>query len=416
MMLALDNKVHECDSAGAKTLRFTHLNAGFTFSAFAEGTNAIYASGNAGAQGSIYKFTVDTSGAIPTLASGGALTAQLPLGETVLSMTSYLGTFIGLGTNRGFRVGQIDTNGDIVYGPLLVSIAGGVRAISAYDRFMFFGGTNAIDGQSGLYRVDLGQPISDSGSSAGLRFAYATDLQAHVTGTVSAVTNFGTSDRMAMAVVGQGSYLEDATVLEPTGYLLTGRVRYNTLEPKLYKFISVKTPLSYAGSLTISVIDPGGATTSIISLSEGASIQAENVTLAAPARAAEWIQLRFDFARSTASTATGMTMNGWQLKAMPGSVRQRVFQIPFLCFDREKDSNGQMAGAEGRTLARLEAFEQIAQTGDAVAFQDLNLDLTYLTVIDDYKFEQKAAPGPNAAGYGGYLWVSLRTIADVITA
>jgi hypothetical protein len=416
MMVALDNKVYETDGSGTKTLRFTHLNPSFVFTAFAEGTSAIYASGYAGSQSSIYKFVLDSSGNVPTLASGGVQTAQLPLGETVLSMTTYLGAFVGIGTSRGFRVGQIDDNGDIEYGPLLISNANGVRSIAAYDRFFFVAATNSIDGQSGLYRVDLGQQLAGSEVSPAARWAYATDLQAHVSGEVSSVTNFGNSDRMAFAIVGQGAYLESASTLESTGYLKTGRIRYNTLEPKLYKSVSVKTPLALAGSVGVSVIDPGGADTSILTITEGSSTAIENVVLGAPMTAVEWIQLKLTLGRSPGNAAAGGEVTGWQLKAMPGSVRQRVFTVPLLCFDIEKDHTGQKHGFEGRTLARLEAFEQLFARGDSVAFQDLKNHVSYLVVIDNYRFEQKAAPGNNRSNYGGVLWVELRTIADVITA
>lgn len=416
IMVALDNAVYETTSAGVKTLRFTHLNSSWVWTDMAEGTNAIYASGYAGSQSDIYKFVLDTTGAVPTLASGGVLAAQLPRGEVVHSMTTYLGTFIGIGTSRGFRVGEIDDNGDIKYGPLLIENSNGVKAVAAYDRFFFVACTNAIDSKSGLYRVDLGQPIQDNGGSPSVRYAYATDLQAKVTGEVTSVTLLGNSDRLALAVTGQGSYLESATVLESTGYLKTGRVRYNTLEPKIYKFVTVKTPSSLFGSVGVSVLDIGGGDTSVITVAEGASTAIQDVILTSPSTATEWIQLKLTLTRSTTDTTKGGEVNGWQLKAMPGSVRQRVFTVPLLCFDKEKDKHGQTVGSEGRTIARLEAFEQLFAGGDAVAFQDLANDLSYLVVIDDYKFEQKAQPGTNKSGYGGILWVELRTIADVITS
>lgn len=415
LMLAQDNLVYEVDGAGAKTLKFTHLNPGFTFTDFAEGTNAIYASGIAGNQSQIYKFVLDTSGGVPTLSSGGIQAAQMPLGETVLAIETYLGNFIGIGTNRGFRVGQIDDNGDIIYGPLIFTTADGVRAIGAYDRFFFVGATNGIDSASGIIRVDLSQPVFDSGVSASLRFAYATDLQSHLTGSVTGVTNFGTSDRMVFAVVGQGFYLEHATVLEPTGYFTTGRIRFNTLEPKLYKFLTVRTPLALKGTLTASLTEPAGATTSILSVSEGNGITITDIALPVPSTAVEWVQLRLDFTRSTVSTATGPEVNGWQFKVLPGSIRQRIFIVPLLCFDREKDNNGVWDGYEGRTLDRLESFEMIAQEGDAVVFQDMNLQRSYTCVVDDFEFKQSAQPANNGNGYGGYLSVQLRTIADVVS-
>lgn len=418
LMAGIDNKIYELTTAGpalpAGDLRFTHLTSAWRWSAFAEGNSAIYAAGSAGSVSAIYKFTLSTAGAVPTLSSGGVVTSQLPLGEVVTSLFVYLGSFVGIGTNRGFRVGQIDGNGDISYGPLLVSTTSPVRGVAGYDRFMFFTATDAIDGASGLYRVDLGQPIQDNQVAGSVRFAYATDLQAHVTGACTSVTNLGGSDRMVFAVTGRGAYLEAAAALEPSGYLTTGRIRYNTQEPKLFKFISARTPVAFAGNLSVSVTDPSGSTVSIITISEGAAALVDNVYLGFPDEPVEWIQLRFDFTRSLLDSGTGMTLNGWQLKSLPGTVRQRIFEIPLLCFDRESDRTGQFHGYEGRTLDRLEAFEQIAQAGDTVLFQDLAQNRSYLVVIDEYEFRQAASPGPNLGGYGGYLFVQLRTVADVI--
>jgi hypothetical protein len=418
LMAGIGASVYELAVGGPAlpVAKFTHLNSAWVWTDIAEGTNAIYASGYAGSQSDIYKFVLDTSGNVPTLASGGVLAAQLPRGEVVYSMTTYLGAFVGIGTSRGFRVGEIDDNGDLRYGPLLIENSNGVKAVAAYDRFFFVGATNAIDGSSGLYRVDLGQPIQDNGVTPSVRYAYATDLQAHVTGEVCAVTNFGTSNRMVLAVVGQGSYLESATVKESSGYLKTGRVRYNTLEKKIYKFISVKTPGSLMGSVAVSAIDPGGADTSIITVSQGSSLAIEDVVMTAPTTAVEWVQLKISLTRSSTDTTQGGEVNGWQLKAMPGAIRQRIFTLPLLCFDREKDRSGQTVGREGRSLARLEAFEQHFARGDAVTLQNLRSGTSYLVVIDDYRFEQKTSPNANDSSTGGVLWVELRTIADVITS
>lgn len=417
LMAGVAHQLYELTAAGPAlpAANFTHLNPSWQWTAFAEGTNAIYAAGYAGSQSDIYKMVLDTSGAVPTLAAGGTQAAQLPRGEIVLALTSYLGTFVGIGTNRGFRVGQIDDNGDIAYGPLLIEDAAGVRAIAGYDRFFFVGASNAIDGASGLYRVDLGQPVADNDISPSVRFAYATDLQAGVTGAVSAATTFGNSDRMAFAVVGQGAYLEHATEKVAQGTLTTGRVRYNTLEPKLFKFVSVKTPDDLRGAVGVSVIDPGGADTSILTVAEGSGVVIEDVLLPAPGRAVEWIQLKLTLTRSGTDLSMGGEVNGWQLKAMPGSTRQRIFTVPLLCYDREKSRSGQYLGAEGRCIGRLEAFSQLFARGDSVAWQDLKNDISYLVVIDNFRFEQKAQPGSNKSGYGGVLWAELRTIADVVT-
>jgi hypothetical protein len=418
LMGAVGNKVYELVGGTPPALpteKYAHLNSSFVFTCFAEGANAIYAAGNAGSQGEILKFGLDTTGAVPTLSSGGILAAQLPRGEIVHAMTTYLGSFVGIGTSRGFRVGQIDDNGDIQYGPLLIENTAGVKAVAAYDRFFFVAATNSIDGQSGLYRVDIGQPLQSGDVSPSVRFAYATDLQAHATGEVTGVSVFGNSDRMVFAVAGAGAYLESASTKEATGYLKTGRIRYNTIENKIFKFVTVRTPSPLWGSVGVSVIDPGGADTSILTVTQGGSHDIEDVVLPAPGRAAEWVQLKLTLTRSGADTTKGGEANAWQLKAMPGAVRQRIITVPLACWDKEQTQSGQQVGYEGRTLARLAAFEQIFAKGDAVAFQDLRNETSDLVVIDDYRFEQGAAPGANKSIYGGVLWVELRTIADVIT-
>lgn len=422
LMAGIGNAVYELTGAGPAlpAAKFTHLNPSFVFTGITEGVSAVFVSGYAGNQSAIYKLTQDTTGAIPTLASGGTLACQMPLGETVLSINCYMGNFIGIGTNRGFRVGQVDDQtGDIVYGPLNFTLPStvttGVTAIAAYDRFFFVGVTNGIDGSGGLYRVDLSQPMYDNGTSASLKFAYATDLQTHLAGAISSVTNFGTSDRMVIGQAGQGAYLESAATLEPTGYLTTGRIRYSTLEPKIFKFLTVRLPNPYSGTLAASVIDPTGAQSSVYSVSEGSGQWINDIALAAPSMAVEWLQLRLDFTRSGINSALGPEVNGWQFKALPGVIRQRIFTVPLLCFDREADRNGQWDGYEGRSLDRLEAFEQLAQKGDAVVLQDLNLQRSWTVIIDDYEYRQLAQPAFNSNGYGGYLTVQMRTIADVVS-
>jgi hypothetical protein len=114
-------------------------------------------------------------------------------------------------------------------------------------------------------------------------------------------------------------------------------------------------------------------------------------------------------------TTKGGEVNAWQLKAMPGAVRQRMLTTRSPAGTSRRRSPVSVVGYEGRTLARLAAFEQVFARGDAVPFQDLKNGTSDLVVIDDYRFEQAAQPGSNRSVYGGVLWVELRTIADVIT-
>jgi hypothetical protein len=117
LMAGVDNKLYELTTGGPAlpAANFTHLNTSWQWTAFAEGTNAIYAAGYAGSQSDIYKLVLDTSGAVPTLAAGGTQAAQLPRGEVVLALTSYLGTFVGIGTHPfkpGLGLGRLTELGE----------------------------------------------------------------------------------------------------------------------------------------------------------------------------------------------------------------------------------------------------------------------------------------------------------------
>lgn len=415
LMMGMDNALYELAGGSPPTLPtavFTHLNSSWRWTSIAEGTNAIYASGYAGSQSSIYKLELDDVGGTPTLDSGGVQAAQLPHGEIVLALSSYLGTYIGIGTSRGFRVGQIDDRGDIVYGPLLLETPSGVRSMVGYDRFFFVAASDAIEGASGLWRVDLGQTTSEDGPTPSLRHAWATDLQAHASGEVDSVTLLGNSDRCVFTVRGSGSYVEAAEELEPTGMLLTGRVRYNTLTDKIFKTLTVRTPNANPGTLSVSVLDPTGGESTVLSVT-GGQRRIKDVLLSSPITAAEWLQLRIRFTRDATDTSTGPEVHGWQFKALPGEPRQRMFTLPLLCFDYELDTNGQRVGREGRTGQRLERLEAIARRGDAVTYQDLGANTSAVVLIDALEFRQTAPFGAAGSTWGGYLYVRLRTIADV---
>ena len=143
LVAGLDNNVYELVGAGPAlpTPKFTHQNASYVYTAISEIETAIIISGQAGnALSQIHRFTLDGQGVMPTLTSG-IVSATMPYGETIQSMYAYIGTFIGIGTNRGFRVAITDVSGNMTYGPLIVQdpLGVGVHAIGGYDRFLFIG-------------------------------------------------------------------------------------------------------------------------------------------------------------------------------------------------------------------------------------------------------------------------------------
>jgi hypothetical protein len=396
------------DNLTTKTPTYSAQAVQLVWSSFAGGPTAIYASSVNNHVSQIFKFTLDNTGSVPII-DAGTVVAELPHGEVINDIYGYLQAYIGITTNKGFRIGIISTDGSIAYGQLLWStdpnISGPVQGIVGRDRFFYVGTNNTINGSSGLIRVDLG--TTTTGSAANTNFAYAKDLSAHVTGQVVAAATHGTTGQVVVAVAGSGVFVQSATILETTGAYTTSRIRYNTLEPKLFKYLSLRAPTGFPGTVQIFLTDPTGATNMVTTISNTSS-SLDNIGLGYPLKAQEWISLQFVFTRGT--TTTGPTINGWQVKGYPGTVRQRLLTVPLLLFDHEKDKFGQRTGQTGSVWGIIQQFENLATQGNVTLFQDLNTGENQLVIIDDYEFEQLAEPQQNGSSKGGFLTLQLRTI------
>jgi hypothetical protein len=406
---------------GTLTPVYTHPSADWVWTSITEGPNAIYVAGNDGTTGSIFKFTIELDGDVPVLNSG-IVTARLPAGEKINTIYTYVGSFVGIATTKGFRVGEIDSNGDIAYGPLLFTPTGGCSGITGFDRFMWTGSTNAHDGHSGLYRVDLGAQIQEQTTRA-VRYAYSRDVYApDATGAITSVTMFGASDVKVFSATGAGVYREATlhdgsdTLLVPSGYLKTGRIRFNTEEPKLFKFMSMRTANPLYGGVSVSILTESGGEIPYTTYNEGSGAGTGDIATPLPEGAQNWIQLKFTLTPSSDPLIRelGGVLNGWQVKALPGSIRQRLITHTFLLFDSEMDKTGQNVGYDGYARTRFESFKALARAGDSFIFQELAENLSTQVVIDDWKFTQGAPPGPNHEVVGGYLTVVLKTVADNI--
>ncbi len=390
---------------------YGHTDPNWKWRSVTEGPQAIYIAGDSGTTSQIHRFSVvDGTSGDPDFQWAG-VTATMPTGERINTIYSYVGSFIGIATNKGFRVGEIDGNGDITYGPLLFEPEGGCKGIVGSDRFMWTGSTGAHDGSSGLYRVDLGNVIQEQTTRA-IRYAYARDIYLDGdAGEITKLTMFGSSDRKVFAVEGEGAVLEHATDLLPSGYLETGRIRFNTEEPKLYKFFSIRTPNPLLGDVGVTILTEGGGVIPSITYGAGNPSGTKDVGISNPQGPQNWLSLRFRLFRNQDDPDLGAIMNGWQVKALPGSIRQRIMTLPVLMLDEETDKGGQTIGYEGYTRDRLNLFEAVARAGDVILFQDLNLQTVTQVVIDDFEFRQSGPPGQRSAT-GGYLTVVMRTTSE----
>jgi len=390
------------------TALYTAKASGWVWTDITETTAAIYAVGAANNVSAVLKFTLDTSGDLPTL-TGGTIACQLPGGETALSAMGYLGIYLTLGTSKGARVAIADEQGNLTYGPLLWDTGTPVYDFAARDHFVWATYKDPDDLQIKAARIDLGLQIST------LQFAWATDLIVEGTADTADCTEItfaGDSDCLVFGTATETWYEDTFGTPAPhyvdSGYLETSRIRFNTLEPKIFRSVRVRGP-ELEGALSISYITPTGSTTPVFTYGVGNVPGTEDVGLTGDAR--DWIALKFTLDSANSKTDTA-EMFGWQIKALPGSPRQRMIALPLYCFDFEKDKNGVRSGGEGFAWARLLALETMESTGNIATFQDLDNGVSYEVFIESLEFQQGSPPAHfNEPGaFGGRILLTMRTV------
>jgi hypothetical protein len=194
IVMGINNKIYEISSSASALPSpvYTHSDTDIVFTSITASGPAIYIAGYSGTQSSIFKFTLNTSGVMPTLTT--AITAaEMPVGEIIHKIFYYLG-YMMIGTNKGIRAAVVsDQDGSINYGPLIVETTQPCYDFAARDRFIWC--ATGVDGATGVLRIDLGNEIET------LRFAYANDLYVSGTSGYSTTTCAfaGTTDRLVFA-------------------------------------------------------------------------------------------------------------------------------------------------------------------------------------------------------------------------
>jgi hypothetical protein len=406
LLAGINNSLFELNanstSGALPTAHYIHPNTNWKWTAIAEGPVALYAAGVAGSSSSIFKITLNNSTAnslgFPTL-NVPTVVADFPEGELVQAFDVYLGTYAVICTNKGVRVGVVGEDGDLSYGPLLFE--GNIKAVSFRDKFAYV--STLVDDEAGLIRIDLSTPIDNS-----LRFPFAWDVIASgETVTASNVNFLGSTGRVAFTVNGDGVWLERAATKVASGYLVTGRIRYNTLEPKVYKLIRPIVDLTF-GNLVIQTIESSGTEFSVTTISQG-NTAGEFVT-PYPIGSQELLSYRFILQRSSTDTSKGPVLDGYQIKALPATPKQRLIQFPVFCYDVETDSINNQTGYEGRAFDRIIELESVENTGDTVRVQDFRTGETFIAQVEEVDFMSMTPPGQRFNGFGGLLTITVRTV------
>ena len=407
LVLAANNSVYEFSTSATALPSpvYSHPNSGFIYTSITSSGAAIYLSGYNGIQSTIQKFTLNTSGAMPTLTS--AITAaELPVGEIAFRIYYYLG-YMAIGTSLGLRVAAVsDQDGSINYGPLIFETDQPVYDVAGYDKYLWC--TTNVDGNPGVSRVDLGQQVGTT-----LVFAYAWDLyDPSLTGFVTTSCSFlGNLNRLVFCTANNGVtngsiYLESATRLIEQATLRVGYIRYNTLENKIFKFLQPRYE-SVNGALAIYSVDQYNNEYSIGAFAQGADIT--QIGIPYPATPQQYLGFKFVMDRSDSDNTKGPLFTGYQIRVLPSIPRQRLIQYPVELYDHEMDKFNNPTGYEGYAYDRLLNMQGIENLGDLIRVEDFRTGESYLGLIEEMDFINKTPTDKRYSGYGGLLLVTIRT-------
>jgi hypothetical protein len=409
LVMAANNVVYEFSPASVAmpSALYTHPSSTHVYTSITASGPAIYLAGYNGIQSTIQKFTLTTTtGAMPVLTS--AITAaEMPTGERIFKIFYYLGKML-IGTDKGIRVATVsDQDGSITYGPLIVETTQPCYDFTARDRYVWC--ATSVNGEPGVIRIDLEQEIKP------FRFAYANDIYyptgdtTHPT-TACAFLN-GTDDLVFSTAYASGAdghvYRENPSALMESGYITTGKIRYSTLEPKVFKIVKALVD-NTNGGLTIESIDTTGFPRTIGNFAQGDFVPEVNVSY--PVGAQEFMSFKFTITRSSTNSALGPIFDGYQLKSLPAVPRQRIIQYPLACYDNEKDRFNVQTGHTGSAYDRLGDLEALENFGDSIRVDDFRTGESFIGLIESISFNNQTSGDKRFSGFGGIAYLTIRTL------
>jgi len=401
-------------SATIGTPFFEHPNTGWTWTDFADGPTAIYASGFSGENSSIFRIGVAATNTTVTL-SQPVVVADMPRGENVLSMFSYVGSFLVVGTTSGVRVASISSDGSLSLGPLVIEgiVVDDSVGFGSYVYITARAKSNAGDRteRPGLYRIDLGQTLDGNP----LKFAHAADLVTPTASNGSCTSVTVAGDDLWFAVTGSdatsGVYRQTETYT-PEGWIETGRIRLGTIERKGWRDLRVLASPGTRGTITAYAATNDATApsswTELITVGAGADDRTGKLNSAAPAPESNlYVAFRL---RSNTECGCPARMIGYQLRAVPAPERTRLLSVPILLFDFVTDRKGMRIGKPGFSWDTLQKLQDLESTAAVVQWRDFTTGEAATAYVERVSFTRVTPPSNRVQGQGGIATVLLRLV------
>lgn len=351
-------------SANNPSALYTHPNTGFQWVDFAAGQNHIYCAGHAGNKTIVYKTVIKADGTaldIPTVA------AELPFGEIVTGMDSYLG-YILIGLENGFRFCSADGDGNLIVGPLIVT-GSSVTSFAGIGQYVYFGWTNFDSTSTGIGRIDISRQITTN------QPAYASDLMVTGQGTVVDVHEFDGDP--VFTVSGLGAYRPHSTNLVSSGTINSGIYRWGVPDAKFVPKWDMRTePLN--GTVSLAVASDSGSFQTVGTQSTLGSLDStfdgfEDKVYEASAK--------LTLTRSSTDSTKGPVVTRWMGRAYAAPLRSQIFSVPLLLHHRINVRGREYYFDVDGELARL---RDLVENPRVVTYQE-NTD-SYSVVVEDVRW------------------------------
>ena len=386
----------------------THPNQAWKWNDATALPESVLVSGNGGNNGEIWQIKFDETTTSLGMADA-VMVMSLPEGETINAIHYYLG-YVAVGTNRGIRICPVSSTGTPVLGPLLLESSYAVNAFAERGTYLY-AATKLDDGSytnGSLIRIDLSQQFDDG------TFAYANDLEyrSSLDEDSSECTEvYVLNDRLVMVIEEDSTagelQVEHSTDKRDTGWLQTGKIRYGTVEPKFFRYINTQCTTGAGDNITINVIKKDGSSYEQAVVSEGLSNL--DILLSTVQEKQEYISFKFTFNNVTDDQDLPV-LEAYQIKAVPGTRRQRLIQYPLSCFDNEMDRYNVSFGYSGRAIEYIQLLEALEETGQFVTITDYRVGDQYQGVIEEVRFTNESSPDKETSGFGGLLIVTVRKL------
>lgn len=376
-------------SANNPSALYTHPNTNFNWVGFAGGQNHIYCAGYAGNKSLIYKTQIKADGTaldIPTTA------AELPFGEIIKSIDSYLG-YILIGLENGIRFCSADGDGNLVIGPLIVTNSS-VECFAAVGQYVYFGWTNYDSTSTGIGRLDISRQITTN------QPAYASDLM--VTGQGRTVDLHEYDGEPVFTIAGLGAYRPHSTNLVSSGSIDTGIYRWGVPDAKFIPKWDLRTePLN--GAITLEVASDSGSYSTVGTQTNTGSLEStfdgfETKIYEASAK--------LTLTRSSTTTSLGPVVTRWMGRAYAAPLRSQIFSVPILLHHRVNVRGSDYYFNVDEELVRL---RDLVENPRVVTYQE-NTD-TYSVVVEDVRWiPVDAAQNHNEWDWNGTCVVIMRSV------